>query len=394
MKGKRNRSWVSLSAPRWRAYRVVRNWKGRLLKRLMRALLCLCFVFPIGVTANESLSNIFVFGNNLSDTGNAAAGRNFIAGVEVNLCHPVDLIVGCGDLFFQETRVSNGRVAVEVPADRLGFGELQPSLHPLFFATSGMVPIDGDNFAVAGATARGPSVIDLPSQVLGFLISHPLAPSNALYVVFIGGNDVIDAVQALLAALAGLPSASVETSEDIIAAAVDAIGDNINLLIGAGARKFLVVNSPNIGSVPAIKIAAEEAGVPPALLRGLASFLTIKFNEQLAARLDQIRAEQREIGNSVKIKEFNLFRFFEGVRFVFRLFGLNTVDACFDSETYLKTGVRIFHPDCEPDQPGDAPKFDRFVFFDDLHPTGRVHAVVGKGLTAAARKLVRKLVDD
>jgi len=359
-------------------------------KRSCVALLCLCLVFPIGAAADdadgEPFSNVFVFGDSLSDTGNAAAGRNFFAppGVELNLCNPVDIITGtgCGDLFFEETRVSNGRVAVEVPADRLGFGELQPSLHPLFFATSGMVPIDGDNFAVAGATARGPSLIDLPSQVLGFLISHPLAPPNALYVVFIGGNDVIDAIQALQAVLAGSPPASVETSEDIIAAAVDAIGDNINLLIGAGARKFLVVYAPNIGSVPAIKIAAEKAGVPPVLLRGFATFVTIQFNRQLAEHLDQIRAEQREIGNSLKIKEFNLFRFFEGVRFVFRLFGLNTVDACFDSGRYLATGVRSFHPDCGVD------KFDDFIFFDDLHPTGQIHRVVGKVLSKAARKLI------
>jgi len=218
--------------------------------------------------------------------------------------------------------------------------------------------------------------------VLGFLISHPLAPPNALYVVFIGGNDAIDAIQALQAVLAGSPPASAQTSEDIIAAAVDAIGDNINLLIGAGARKFLVVYAPNIGSVPAIKIAAEKADVPPVLLRGFATFVTIQFNRQLAEHLDQIRAEQREIGNSLKIKEFNLFRFFEGVRFVFRLFGLNTVDACFDSGRYLATGVRSFHPDCGVD------KFDDFIFFDDLHLTGQIHRVVGKVLSKAARKLI------
>ena len=362
MKGKRNRSCV--------------------------ALLCLCLVFPISAAADgadvESFSNIFVFGNSLSDTGNAAEIRNVLSGLpfEINLCHPVDIITGtgCGDLFFNETRVSNGRVAVEVPADRLGFGELQPSLHPLFLM--GLPVSVGTNFAVAGATARGSSVIDLPGQVLGFMASHPLAPPDALYVVFIGGNDVIDAVQALQAALAGSPPASVETSEDMIAAAVDAIGDNINLLIGTGARKFLVVNSPNIGSVPATKIAAEQAGVPPVLLRSLATLVTTQFNRQLAARLDQIRTEQPEMGNSVKIKEFNLFRFFEGVRFVFRLFGLNTVDACFDSGRYLATGVRSFHPDCGVD------KFDRFIFFDGLHPTGRTHRVVGKALSKAARKLI------
>lgn len=355
MKGKRNRSCV--------------------------VLLCLCLVFPIGAAADdaddESFSNIFVFGNSLSDTGNAAEIINAIAGVEINLCHPVDLITGCGDLFFNETRVSNGPVAVEVPADRLGLGELQPSLHPLVpFAV-------GTNFAVAGATARGASVIDLPGQLLGFRVRHSLAPPDpdALYVVFIGGNDIIDAVDAAGAALAGSAPASVETPEGIIASAVDAIADNIELLIDAGARNILVVNAPNIGAVPAIGSKAEDAGIPSALLRGLATFLTIKFNRQLAERVDEIGEQQEELGIPVEIEQFNLFRFFGGVRIIAALFGLNTVDACFDSETYLDTGGRSYHPDCGED------KFDGFVFFDDLHPTGRVHAIVGKALSVAAREL-------
>ena len=197
----------------------------------------------------------------------------------------------------------------------------------------------------------------------------------------IGGNDVIDAAGALLDALLGLPSA--ETSEDIITAAVDAIGDNTNLLINAGARKFLVVNSPNIGSIP-----LEFPRVKSGLVRVVATFVTIKFNEQLAERLDQIQAEQQKLG--VEIKQFNLFRFFEGVRFFGKLLGVfeNIKDPCFDSEAYRDNGRPvIFDADCEPDEDG-VPKFDDFVFFDAIHPTGRVHRIVGKALSRAARKLI------
>lgn len=297
----------------------------------------------------------------------------------------------CDDLFFMNSRVSNGPVAVEVLAERLGFDDLQPSLHPLLLLGLPR-PFVGTNYAVAGARARvridpktdNPEPEDLGTQIFAFGLDHGVAPPGALYVIMIGGNDVIDAAKAAV----GLEPE--ERPKAIIDAAVDAIGDNINVLSGAGARKFLVVNSPNIGSIPAIKIAAEEAGVPPALVRGLATFVTIKFNEQLKERLEQIRAEQQQIGNPVEIKEFNLFRFFEVVRFVGKLFGVfeNIKDPCFDSGEYRDTGARIFHKDCEPDKPGDAPKFDRFVFFDDLHPTGRVHQFVGKALSKAAGKLV------
>jgi phospholipase/lecithinase/hemolysin len=366
-------------------------------------LLCLYLAFPIGAAADdgdrESFSNIFVFGNSLSDTGNAAQVRNFFLPQfdEPNLCNLADALPppfvrrGCGDLFFEETRVSNGRVAVEVSTRRLGLGELKPSLH-LLFPFIGIPESTGTNFAVAGATARGTDPIDLPVQVQGFSIRHAAVPfddlEDALYVVMIGGNDVIDAVQAAAERLAG--STPDEAPQAIIADAVDAIGDNIELLIGQGARKILVVNAPNIGSIPATRIEAEEEGVPPAFLIGLATLLTKKFNRQLAGRIDQVRATQQQI-DDLEIREFNLFRFFRGVRLVGRLFGLNVVDPCFDREAYLddEDGLiaeRVFDPDCAPG-PGEAPKFDRFVFFDDIHPTGLVHGIVGKAIAAATRKL-------
>jgi phospholipase/lecithinase/hemolysin len=45
----------------------------------------------------------------------------------------------------------------------------------------------------------------------------------------------------------------------------------------------------------------------------------------------------------------------------------NSDDACFSSVTF------IFHPDCN---------FDKFVFFDEFHPTKRIHERVGRALSA------------
>jgi len=100
----------------------------------------------------------------------------------------------------------------------------------------------------------------------------------------------------------------------------------------------------------------------------------------LAERLDQIQAGQP----LVEIKQFDLFRFFEVVRFFGKLFGVfeNIKDACFDSGEYRDTGARNFDPGCGVD------KFDDFVFFDAIHPTGQVHQFVGKALSRAAHKLI------
>ncbi|MCZ6481434.1 MAG: SGNH/GDSL hydrolase family protein [candidate division NC10 bacterium] len=381
-----------------------------MMKQFMRALLCLGLLLPLGAKAEE-FSDIFVFGDSLSDTGNAAtladaapllltSNPKFLkfltfltnptmTGPRVALCFPdvtfegdppiikdVDPDFPCADLFFESSRVSNGPVAVEILAKRFGFEDLQPSLHflPLVGLEPFRPPDFGTNYAVAAATARGSDLIDLIDlnvQIAGFLadLADLPAASDALYVFMIGGNDVIDAANALAELVIG--STPDEMPGAIIDDAVAAIGDNINLLVGAGARKFLVVNSPNIGSLP-----AAESG----LARAIATFVTIKFNEQLAERLDQIQAGQP----LVEIKQFDLFRFFEVVRFFGKLFGVfeNIKDACFDSGEYRDTGARNFDPGCGVD------KFDDFVFFDAIHPTGQVHQFVGKALSRAAHKLI------
>lgn len=372
-----------------------------MMKRYLRALLVLCMLLPVGIKAEGHSGALFVFGDSLSDTGNLAAFRDVNVPLlpptfpgpqpigTVGLCNPIDIFVlgkRCDDLFFQESRVSNGPVAVEILAERLGFGELQPSL---YFLPSAVRQFSGTNYAVAGAEAGGSDLGDLNSQVLGFSADHGfLAPPDALYVVMIGGNDVIEAAKAAIDLLQGADLEPDEKPKAIIDAAVDAIGDNISLLIKRGAQKILVANSANIGSIPATRIRADEAGLLRAAVIAAATHLTIKFNKQLAQRLDQIRAEQNV--NLVRIKEFNLFRFFEGVRFVGRIFRLNVVDACFDTDAYrdfsMLMAVREFHPDCAPEE-GDDPKFDDFIFFDGLHPTGQVHAAIGRAMARTARRL-------
>ena len=369
------------------------------MKRYLSVLLCLCLLLPLGAKAKGFFTDVFVFGDSLSGTGNLAAfiDVNIPSPIgTVGLCNPFDTIFispplsprGCEDLFFQESRVSNGPVAVEILAERLGFGDLKPSL---FFLPPDDRPFVGTNYAVAGAEAGGSDLGDLNSQVLGFSVDHgSSAPPDALYVVMIGGNDVIDAVKAAVEQLKGGNLEPEERPKAIIDIAVDAIGDNISLLIERGAQKILVANSANIGSIPATRIRAAEEGLPQSLAIVVATYLTIEFNKKLAKRLDQIRAGQND--NSVKIKEFNLFRFFEKVRFVGKIFRMNIDEACFDSDTYrdFSMGIaeRKFHPDCAPDEPGDKPKFEGFLFFDELHPTGRVHAAIGKALARAARKLI------
>ena len=137
-------------------------------RNLLKLSVLLLLIFSNSVKSDNLFSQIFVFGDSLSDTGNLAS---LLEGN--SLPPPYDM-----------KRVSNGPVSVETLALELGL-TIDASLHLI----GG--PIAGTNFAVAGANASGNQLIDLRSQVIAFQFSHGfVAPSDALYVVFIGGNDI------------------------------------------------------------------------------------------------------------------------------------------------------------------------------------------------------------
>src|SRR5262245_44415384 len=167
-------------------------------------------------------SSLFVLGDSLSDVGNLAALADYalnqpIDPPTVGLCNPTEVLVlkhRCDDLFYQESRVSDGPVAVERLAADLGLPPLRPSLHIV-----PNQPHGGTVYAVGGAKARATGDSDLARQVDWLLVEHALLPQDALYVVIIGGNDAIDALKAD----AANPAAAVKPSAAIVTNAVNAI---------------------------------------------------------------------------------------------------------------------------------------------------------------------------
>ena len=77
-----------------------------------------------------------------------------------------------------------------------------------------------------------PPTIDLPTQIGAFLVSRRgVAPADALYVIFTGGNDIRDAR---------------DVAEKQVAKAI-----NREAVEGAaGAERILVANAPGIGAIP------------------------------------------------------------------------------------------------------------------------------------------------
>ena len=190
-------------------------------------------------------SDIFVFGNSLSDSGNIyAASLSLLPGPP-----------------YSEGRFSNGPVYAETLADLLGLGPLLP-------AAKG-----GTNYAWGGAlsgTDIPVGLLTLPSvrsQVVGFLASVEggTVDADALYIVAAGGNDISEAVSN------GLDG---DSGAGAMTAAAGAIVEAVFLLGDVGAVHILVIDAPDLADTPSLR------GVEAA------STLTQVYNRALDAGLE------------------------------------------------------------------------------------------------------------
>jgi outer membrane lipase/esterase len=172
-----------------------------------------------------------------------------------------------------------------------------------------------------------------------------------LYVVFIGGNDIRAAIYETDSVVA----------ETIIKTAASKIRDAIQSLKQTGARSFYVIGAPDIASIPETSLMAAALNNPELLTR--ASELTKSFNNILHRTIEQLEED-----NKISISEFNLEKLFAKVLQKASSLGFtNKTDACFSSITFT------FHPDCNY-----GLNIDQFVFFDEIHPTARVHTIFGE----------------
>jgi len=202
------------------------------LPKLLR--LWICLVLLLGLISSSyafQFSNLFFFGDSLSDIGNGSDAPR-----------------------------SNGLLWSQFLSSEFGVN-LQPSNQ------------GGKDFAISGdQTGNGQPTVNKTGGTLGqinrFLATSGRLDSKALYSVWAGGDDFFDRIAAVLP-----PTIASQGTDNMVTI--------VRQLHGRGARFILVPNLPDLGDIPDAKL-----GGP--ILEGLLRNGSVEFNKQLLQKLNNV----------------------------------------------------------------------------------------------------------
>jgi outer membrane lipase/esterase len=293
------------------------------LNRTARLLLVLAAVAAAPLSAS-AYSNVVIFGDSLSDSGNNALviGTNPDQVVTGNSYVPT--------FPYASGTYSNGPVWATSFAASLGLSAI-PSL------------AGGSNYAFGGAQTRGDDAfpLSLRSQVSSYLGTEPSGAGDTLYVIAGGGNNGRAALEAISEGARPLLTISLTARRY-----ANDVGIMVDQLQAIGAQNIVVWNTPDLGLVPAVTAQGSEAAAVGSAVAGA-------MNSALAERL---AGEQG-------VTTFDLFGLLNNAVANPGSFGFsNVTDAC---------GAVL---GCDPSS---------YLFWDGIHPTSGGHALLAEAMFAA-----------
>jgi phospholipase/lecithinase/hemolysin len=297
------------------------------------------------------LRKLFVFGDSLSDSGNSKLLSNAASGM-LNITFPPSPPYFGG-------RFSNGEVAAEILWKTFNPGDttFQPSLitggtnYAIGGATSGqknVISLRTDIGALAGAYANKGNAWELPQ----FATAPPVFdPETSLFMVWLFPNDVFWDTTTAQVSVGGFNNSSVPpASSGLIPTAIYNIKGTVQSLFDKGARKFLVPNTPNLGSTP-------EYRNDPVLGPKYTQY-SQDFNDALAVAIGELTVTNP----GIEIVDFQTDDLFLELRGNGGLYGLTNVD-----DRCLVGFTACANP-------------DSYLFWDGNHPTAATHKILGQRL--------------
>ena len=303
-----------------------------LIFRHARFVLATAILFGLaGGAQAQTFSSVVVFGDSLSDSGNIAQLNGLPAGTSFT--------------------TNPDPVWAEIVARAFGAS-----------ATNSLA--GGTNYAWGGACVNPNGPCEHPVPKTGQQISQHLSGENAdsdtLYMIWGGVNDII--------AVAGNNPSDPQKALDGAIKAAEAYVNQIQSLQDAGARYIVVPNLPDAGkTINARRAGAANPSIPLTL-----STMTRAYNEALSTGLGS-----REHG----IIPVNISVLMDEIIEDPKNYGFTDVDeiACLPGSNPAHPGGGLESLVCGPTDSGylAAPDTDgNYLFADDFHPGGRVHAMI------------------
>jgi phospholipase/lecithinase/hemolysin len=299
--------------------------------RIVLLLASICLAVTGAASRAQAYSALYVFGDSLSDVGNDYLGSGGV-------------IPGAP---YASGRFTNGPNWVDDLSVRMGLGLSQPAL------------AGGTNYAFGGAVTGpaipGPSVVPNLGQQVGLfsLVNGGVAPSSALYAVWIGANDIYNALDGLLANTLTLPQAVAG-----VAAAAQTTAGAVAALASEGAESFLISLVPDLGVTPDV---TDVAGLAP-----YATGLSEVYNAALVAAMQALTASEPD----VFVHYLDTFTLVDAAVADPAAFGLtDATHRCYIGP--LTGGGSV----CATP--------DTYLFWDGQHPTAIAHALVAEAAATA-----------
>jgi phospholipase/lecithinase/hemolysin len=309
--------------------------------------------------AATTISQIVVFGDSLSDNGNAAAAIHS-AGQSLGNYALNGYTDGTNTLPATSSPLG---LWIDHFAASLGVADPQPFVT---YTPGGMLSLNtsGTNFAVASAIAgnnpsfsytnflstSNPQAPGTTNQVELYLSFNGYKASpNTLYVFWAGANNLYGSLGNV---------SSFFTFPAIAKNAADSIALNIATLAQAGAKHFLWLNLPPLDQIPYVNdnsnVLVRRLGKPAA------DSAALVFNDELAFDVLWLKADY-----GVDITVVNTNSLFNSIVAAPGTYGFVNIK---DAGWCGVDGV----PTCAQDNPNG------FLFWDELHPTTAAHAILGQ----------------